>query len=654
MNSLRSVLFAICFMLFAALSAQAQQPPDEVGRLKDEIQRLAAVDRDQTSPTDVREFNRKFLRERRLRLRVLLQNNLEGLKKYLSTIGSSLTSEERRIIQEAIQELENEISGLDRELQEGASTTASTAEPSNRGPSPAETSTSVSTINQTAAAPANTPERDSSTPPRNLRVETFRPPQPADSTSLNATVNARIRAKVRIDQTDNTNQTETPSISTNSTSLVDQSSASDLIGVATNLAGLSAISNNSEPEASSVSVTASAYALLAALNRVDPLNPIFYDQHRAWRNFSITLGYDDEDQLNGTKQRAELFGAKYMFINRRDPGLKRNSSYVDTVTASLERAASAFGRLSTRIRGYVFTLESVRNDLLAPGFKNFLEKKKPEVELALERERNRLIGTSGPERASILERIATLEDRLARINGMIQNPADPKLFVLGTNALPTSDWSREELEYQTIFLNEFLGQNYREKLGKENADAVDRFIDQQLSAAELVAFKNLDENTRSAVESIRRAPQLSVSFLSKQRKVGFDEYMGQLIFDYGVANRINLSLNGSYNYKDSKVIGGDTRGFSFAGQLQFQLNRENLLGKKPFFLDVSTQGKWMSGTTAVYKAQGKFTLPIADGIDFPISVTYANRSDLINEQTVKAQFGFTVDTARLIRAFIFR
>jgi len=310
--------------------------------------------------------------------------------------------------------------------------------------------------------------------------------------------------------------------------------------------------------------------------------------------------------------------------------------------------------LSTRVRGYVFTLESVRNDLLAPGFKNFLEKKKPEVELALERERNRLIGTSGSERATIVEGIATLEDRLARINRMIQNPADPKLFVLGTNALPTSDWSREELEYQTIFLNEYLGQNYREKLGKENATAVDRFIDQQLSAAELVVFKNLDEEARGAVESIRRAPQLSVAFLSKQRKVGIDEYMGQLIFDYGVANRINLSLNGSYNYKDSKVIGGDTRGFSFAGQLQFQLNRENLLGKKPFFLNVSTQGNWMSGTRAIYKAQGKITLPIADGIDFPISVTYANRSDLINEQTVKAQFGFTVDTARLIRAFIFR
>jgi hypothetical protein len=84
------------------------------------------------------------------------------------------------------------------------------------------------------------------------------------------------------------------------------------------------------------------------------------------------------------------------------------------------------------------------------------------------------------------------------------------------------------------------------------------------------------------------------------------------------------------------------------------LNRENLLGKKPLFFDVATQGSWMNNTDAIYKAQGKITIPIADGIDFPISVTWANRTRLIDEKEVRGQFGFTLDTARLIRMFVFR
>ena len=62
----------------------------------------------------------------------------------------------------------------------------------------------------------------------------------------------------------------------------------------------------------------------------------------------------------------------------------------------------------------------------------------------------------------------------------------------------------------------------------------------------------------------------------------------------------------------------------------------------------------MNNVDAIYKAQGKLTIPIADGIDFPISVTWANRSNLIDEKEVRGQFGFTLDTARLIRAFLFR
>lgn len=526
MNRIRDLLLISGFLLLAGLAVRAQQPQDATARqLREQIQRLEAVDRDPTTASEVRELNRTFLRERRIRLRALLRKNLDALRGYLSTVDLSLKTDEKQIVQNRILQTENDLKGLERDIQENSSTALSTPET----PSAAVTSSATSVTSGSVPTTASNEDGDGAAnslaarpglPVASPRSNPGSQPQPQSSTSLNATLNARIRSKVRVDQTDNTKQTETPSMSASSTSLVDQSSASDLIGVATNLAGLSALSNKNQQDASSVSVTASAYSLLAALNRVDPLNPVFYNEHRAWRNFSITLGYDDESQANGTTQRAKLFGAKYLLINRRDPNLKRNKGDIDTVTSSLEKAAAAFGDLSVRARGYVFSLETVRKNILAPGFKKFLEKRKPEVELDLERARNGLPRATTPEEKTVVEKqIRGLEEADSRIDMLLKNPGDPNLFVLGTNSLPTPSWTREELEYQADFLNEYLGANYREKLGKEAADAVDRFIDQQISEAELVVFKNLDADARAAVEHIRRAPQLSLaSFLVKAEK----------------------------------------------------------------------------------------------------------------------------------------
>jgi len=659
MNTTRALLFIIVVLLSTGSSICAQQSQDtSVIQLKEQIKLLEAVDRDPGTVSEVRELNRTFLEQRRTQLRALLQTRLDGLRQYLLAVGSSLTTQEKDVVQASILQAQRDLQDLDREKRVSSSSQLSAGLPSavdSPSPMAAEPDSAVSSAPSNGADNPSNSTRSTTPIPADARTNADPQDEQPGSTSFNAALNAQIRSKVRVEQTDNTKQTETPSMGGNSTSLVDQSSASDLIGLAANFAGLSASSNDNQKETGSVSVTTSAYALLAAMNRVDPLNPVFYNKNRLWRNFSVTLGYDDEDQADGTKQRAKLFGAKYMFINRRDPNLDRNKSAIDTLTKSLEKAAAQFGDLSLRARGFVLTLESVRTNTIIPEFKEFLEQRKTKVDLDLERERNKLAGSTVSTKPDIEKRIQRLEADAARIDTLLQAPDNTKM-VVGTNYLPNPNWTREEKEYRVLFLNKYLGSNYREKLGKEAADAVEKFVDEQLNGAELVAFRNLDADASSALEKIRRAPQLSVAFFTKQRKVGFiNEYMGEAIFDYGLANRVNLTLNGAYTYKDTKVIGGDKRGFAFGGQLQFQLNRENLLGKKPFYLDLSTQGNWATGTDAIYKAQGKISIPIADGIDFPVSVTYSNQADdLLKESTVKGQFGFTIDTARLIRAFLFR
>ncbi|MEP6901875.1 MAG: hypothetical protein ABJA66_09000, partial [Actinomycetota bacterium] len=50
--------------------------------------------------------------------------------------------------------------------------------------------------------------------------------------------------------------------------------------------------------------------------------------------------------------------------------------------------------------------------------------------------------------------------------------------------------------------------------------------------------------------------------------------------------------------------------------------------------------------------QIKFTIPIADwGIKLPLSISFANRSELIKESHVRANFGFTFDLDALFGRF---
>jgi hypothetical protein len=105
-------------------------------------------------------------------------------------------------------------------------------------------------------------------------------------------------------------------------------------------------------------------------------------------------------------------------------------------------------------------------------------------------------------------------------------------------------------------------------------------------------------------------------------------------------------------YMNSQKVGGDLRAGRVAGQLQFQLNKEpgSLVGRKPIFFYVGGDAGFRDGTKPTYHVQSKVSFSIADGIDFPISVTYASQRSLIEEKKVRGQFGFTIDTSRLLKA----
>ena len=225
-------------------------------------------------------------------------------------------------------------------------------------------------------------------------------------------------------------------------------------------------------------------------------------------------------------------------------------------------------------------------------------------------------------------------------------------------AEPVETWfDPEKTDFARLAIRTFVQNKYfsatgldllKKALDDDGLKQIDQLID-----ARLEAFTNLNNASRMAIEKIRRAPQLSFSFQSKLKKQGPDEYTGEAIFDYGVHDRVNLTLNGGYVYTNSKIVGGDLRSARFAGQLQFQMTPEkSFVGRSPLYFYLASEGKWASGTKSIFKLQGKVKIPIAEGIDLPLSLTYANRTELIKEKDVRGQFGFTIDTAKLFRAFL--
>src|SRR5262249_32455553 len=209
----------------------------------------------------------------------------------------------------------------------------------------------------------------------------------------------------------------------------------------------------------------------------------------------------------------------------------------------LALAATGFGRISTNIKAFAIRHENVVKSIIKPGFHAYLEAKK------------RQVGVTNGDRV--------------RIEGLLADDEILKDLDDDKNLLVP-----EVREYRESFLNKYFGteegfKELQDVLGQEALDEIDKIIE-----GDIDPFMKLDAAAASVVENIRRAPQFSVSFFTKQRGLGADEYRGEAIYDYGLANRTNLTLNAGFLYTDSKFIGGDTRGGRAAGQLRFQLTPE--------------------------------------------------------------------------------
>ena len=156
------------------------------------------------------------------------------------------------------------------------------------------------------------------------------------------------------------------------------------------------------------------------------------------------------------------------------------------------------------------------------------------------------------------------------------------------------------------------------------------------------------------VEKLQRRGQFAVDFQTTQRSGAraTDIYRGQLVYDVGLASGLYATLNGGYQYGDSKIIGGDARGARFAGELRRDLASAGVMNmRSPLSLSLAAEGVH-ERSDWVYRAQVRLVVPIGPGINLPLSFGYGKQSELLarQEAQVFGKFGLTLDVSKLLEA----
>lgn len=160
-----------------------------------------------------------------------------------------------------------------------------------------------------------------------------------------------------------------------STSLVDQTSATDFVSVAFNLATVMSpqLANlartagipASQPTGAQT-VTTSLYALLAGLNGRNPTDPEFYKRHVDARRASFTIGTAASDAAkDNTIKAATVLGGKILLINDRELYRAKNLAEIKSVAKVFDNASLEFTMLKDRIVNLLFRQihpEGVRAD----------------------------------------------------------------------------------------------------------------------------------------------------------------------------------------------------------------------------------------------------------------------------------------------------
>jgi hypothetical protein len=405
---------------------------------------------------------------------------------------------------------------------------------------------------------------------------------------LSSEYDAVAAAAAAVNEASTSRQTEAPALATNSTSLLDRSAAPDLLGLALNLAGLSGAfeSDDEEGDANSIAIVTTAYAIQSAITAQDPLDSHRYcdETSRRLRRASINAAYDSVDDEN-----------------------ESSDGDVDHATTV--------------------------------GFKYTIVDRRDACEYDLDPQKLVDAGIAG-------------DAAVTQINFEVCR----QLGEMTTDGMTCAR-----------FLNKQWASN-RAAFERVNADRLVEIA--KLHSTENTALRfAIDE----AIERVRTAPQVAVNFNARLEEgdATTNVYSAKLVWEWGPNERWSFigNLGGEYDDrrqdKTATVDTDDGYGAVAALQFEYKIDRTvlNLLRRKQPGVDTAetiemaqmpirwitgAKGEWRSEVEDTYSVQTKLVIPITSGLELPISITYASSSELIEEDEIRGQVGFTLDTSKLL------
>lgn len=464
-------------------------------------------------------------------------------------------------------------------------------------------------------------------------------------------------------------QLQSPSTDSRSTSLVDQSSATDFVSAAASLIAvapsLSQSTSGSSPGSSQTgtgtgTTTASVYALMAAFNKTSPTDPTFYKDHVFSRQISFTIGTAASTQAtDNTTTPSTVYGAKYLIINRRELYKEQNLKLISKIQNDLSNETVAIAQLTPKIMEIMCA--ALHPDCLVNGALS-----KMGVSISSP--------GSGYKTGDILEvggtgsggevEVFGVDKDGAVTNVQLSDGSSGSKYSVATNVptRPTAGVSGHGATLNITALSSVDSKVFttfdQTQLTEANlASTVNALPDhakkqiQSLVENAIQPFSKLQTDLNNTYDQISKGMQMSISATGNNRTgQGNNNYRTEFIFDYGLSTRVNWTVNASFDYTDRKM-GLDSRGGRLA--TSFQGNLTNPTGgwsKSPLRLIFSVEGDWLSLQKPQYSFDAQLSIPITPGFDLPIEYRYANRAAQINKADSQVRLGLTVDLSRITQA----
>jgi len=652
-KQLSKALAIVCLLALLSPILAVAQDGVTTQKLREEIASMEKVDKDPGTLDETRDLKRNLLTEKRATLAERLTKEIDGLQKYAQTMGSSLSESDKQKVATRISSLRQEREALQRSI---APTTAS-------------------------AVAAATPVQSNNG---------------SNSTTANAAESA-----VNADS-QNVSDDPTPATSANSASATQELAATcfpdapgGLAQVARNAARRFVQNRVPDTQFGDMTFFAIVHTVASDAGREDLLKAIEVKQlqeqtrrtdkqigagaHAAGStsaiekpNFAEILGFAVEhgaiqQAINGTTLSLSMTPYLFTTLNGEDT----QSNYKE------------YGYLTRLGASANFNIQDEDNPLLSARRQQLTDWS---VRLRLSRDRStrsedveKIWDGVKKEFAkesvvitqflkdtfqSDLELETQRRDIRTRLLKMLDEPSS-KAIHDDTNL--TEEQKTDQMAAKILCrIKSDLVDSIRNGSFKISQESKDRIINQTLpdfaaaTAAKESALKLFDDR----VEALSLKPIFSLAYNNIKPTIGSNYSELKVLYQKKTFDPISLIANAgvSFYHQENPVLRQKTvRDFSVG------LSLEGTAGRSPFMVESKDESQITYSFTGRYErffenrffagrkadlavAQFKFNIPMAAGMSFPFSITYANSSELIKESKVRANFGFTFDTDKLLKA----